>query len=154
MSRVIVFTAILTTLLYALPVCALDLGDSCDFTSVTDPVSDSDFGTMQDNLAQSEALLAISRNLLSISFDQLNAPETANISYINAMLRLSDDIGKMADRIGEMADRIVATEIQIGIMADRILETQRLQNQNVALTQANLLKAQENFNNLLIQLSQ
>ena len=154
MSRVIVFTAILTSLLYALPVCALDLGDSCDFTSVTDPVSDSDFGTMQDNLAQSEALLAISRNLLSISFDQLNAPETANISYINAMLRLSDDIGKMADRIGEMADRIVATEIQIGIMADRILETQRLQNQNVALTQANLLKAQENFNNLLIQLSQ
>ncbi len=154
MPRTLVFGAILVTLLYALPALALDMGDTCDFTSVTDPVSDSDYGTMQDNLAQSEALLAMSRNLLSISHDLVNTPETANITYINAMLRLSDDIGKMADRIGEMADRIVATEIQIGIMADRILETQRLQNQNVALTQTNILKAQENFNNLLIQLTQ
>lgn len=83
----------------------------------------------------------------------LNNPASVNITYVEAMLRLSDDIGTMADRIGEMADRIVSTELQIGIMADRILDTQRLQNENVALTQANLLKAQENFNNLLIQLA-
>ncbi|GEM_PF-1958208 len=36
-------------------------------------------------------------------------------------LALSDDIGEMADRIGEMADRILWTELQIGVMADRIV---------------------------------
>ncbi len=154
MKKIVSFLTLLT-LLIASPLLALDLsGDSCDLSSVTTPVSNSDYETMQDNLKQSADLLEMSRNLLAISCDEMDAPETANIAYINAMLRLSDDIGKMADRIGEMADRIVATEVEIGIMADRILETQRLQNQNVALTQANILKAQENFNNLLTQLSQ
>lgn len=37
-------------------------------------------------------------------------------------------------------------------MADRILVTQELQNQNVALTQQNLLLAQQNFNALLLNL--
>ena len=83
----------------------------------------------------------------------LNSGETVNETYLNAMLRLSDDIGTMADRILLMSDQIIATESQIGTMADRILETQTLQNQNVALTQANLLKAQENFNTLLLGLA-
>ena len=70
------------------------------------------------------------------------------------MLSLSNDIGAMADRIGEMADRIIATELQIGIMADRIMQTQELQSKNLALTQANILKAQQNFQTLLINLAQ
>ena len=41
-------------------------------------------------------------------------------------LTLADDIGEMADRIGEMADRILWTEGQIGIMADRIVESEYL----------------------------
>lgn len=48
--------------------------------------------------------------------------------------RLSDDIGKMADRIGEMADRI-------GDMSERILETQRIQSENLQATQATMLEA-------------
>ncbi len=56
----------------------------------------------------------------------------------------------MSDRIGDMSDRIVATELQIGVMADRILETQELQSKNLALTQANILKAQQNFQILLL----
>lgn len=41
-------------------------------------------------------------------------------------LALSDDIGEMADRIGEMADRILWTELQIGVMADRIVVSENL----------------------------
>lgn len=129
---------------------ALSFGStSCDYT----PISDTDYATLTSNYAQSADLLSQSQSLLAISAQMLNNPASVNITYVEAMLRLSDDIGTMADRIGEMADRIVSTELQIGIMADRILDTQRLQNENVALTQANLLKAQENFNNLLIQLA-
>lgn len=42
-----------------------------------------------------------------------------SINMLDAMLRLSDDIGLMADRIGEMADRIVDTE---GLLADTLLQ--------------------------------
>ena len=129
---------------------SLDGNEGCDYSQV----SQTDIKTLDANLAQSKQLLVVSENLLSLSLQMLQDPSNANIVYVNAMLRLSDDIGKMADRIGEMADRIVATELQIGVMADRILETQKLQNQNVALTQANLLKAQENFNKLLIELAE
>jgi hypothetical protein len=108
-----------------------------------------DQNTLDDTLKQSQQLLKMSQNLLTVSMRLLEEPSEANLAYVNAMLRLSDDIGKMADRIGVMADRIVATEIQIGIMADRILETQRIQNENVAMTQANILKAQENFLRLI-----
>jgi TolA-binding protein len=41
-------------------------------------------------------------------------------------LALSDDIGEMANRIGEMADRILWTELQIGVMSDRIVESEYL----------------------------
>lgn len=64
---------------------------------------------------------------------------------LSAMLRLSDDIGKMADRILEMADRILVMASNIGAMADRILITQQLQNSNVALTQQSILTTQANM---------
>jgi len=38
----------------------------------------------------------------------------------------------------------------IGCYADRILETQELQSKNLALTPANILKAQQNFQILLL----
>jgi len=148
-----VTTIFAALLLFNTPMTAMDL-DTCDYSSILQPVEDSNIETMQNTLLQSQELLSASQNLLVISLQLLNSAETANTAYINAMLRLSDDIGTMADRIGEMADRIIATELQIGLMADRILETQRIQSQNLALTQANLLKAQENFNNLLLQLTQ
>lgn len=64
---------------------------------------------------------------------------------LSAMLRLSDDIGKMADRILEMADLILVMASNIDAMADRILVTQQLQNSNVALTQSSLLTTQANM---------
>jgi hypothetical protein len=142
-------------LMFTRPLAAFDfLNNDCDTTSLTDMMLIGDVATMQSNADQSAALLVISQNLLTISMTMMENQSATDLAAISAMLRLSDDIGTMADRIGEMADRILATELQIGIMADRILDTQMLQNQNVALTQANLLKAQENFNTLLIQLAQ
>ncbi|HEY9052071.1 MAG TPA: hypothetical protein VIQ03_11040 [Gammaproteobacteria bacterium] len=64
---------------------------------------------------------------------------------LSAMLRLSDDIGKMADRILEMSDRILVMADNIGAMATRILITQQLQNTNVALIQAAMLTTQQNM---------
>jgi len=43
-------------------------------------------------------------------------------SYLNTMLRLSNDIGLMADRINEMASRIVDTQV---IMSENFLVTQQ-----------------------------
>lgn len=68
-----------------------------------------------------------------------------------SMLRLSDDIGAMAERIGQMADRI-------GDMSERILETQRIQGENIATMQKSmneamaLLAEQMKANNRLLEL--
>jgi len=43
-----------------------------------------------------------------------------------------------------MADQILVMSDNIGVMADRILVTQQLQNQNLQLTTATLLTTQEN----------
>jgi uncharacterized UPF0160 family protein len=140
------------TALLSVNLSAFSFGN-CNFSSITSPVKQNDLGIMEANAVQSEELRSMSSNLLSISLALQNSATSDDLSYINAMLRLSDDIGTMADRIGEMADRIVATELQIGDMADRILETQTIQNVNIANTQANLLKAQENLNKPLTELT-
>ena len=127
--------------------------DSCNASAILSTQQNADIAQMLALLDESAKLLEQSQNILALSEQMMNNTTTITLAMVSAMLRLSDDIGKMADRIGEMADRIVATELQIGIMADRILETQKLQNENVALTEANILKAQKNFNDLLLQLS-
>jgi hypothetical protein len=104
-----------------------------------------DTSVLNDSTNLSFQVLQTSTALLRLSESILNSGTTVNSDYLDSMLQLSTDIGTMADRIGEMADRILITEGEIGIMADRILETQTLQNENVALTQTNLLRAQINF---------
>jgi len=117
-------------------------------------IKNNNLAQMQELNEESKALLNTSINILNISIQLEQENENINTTYVNSMLRLADDIGKMADRIGEMADRILFTEKQIGIMADRILETQRIESYNLDITEANLLEAQKNFNNLLIEISQ
>ena len=106
---------------------------------------------MEDDLLQSQTMLAMSQNLSTAS-QNINSVGGINNEYIMAMLRLSDDIGTMADRIGTMADRIVQTEVLIGDMADRIVEVAQMIINNNAQTQLNILTAQQNFNDLLTQL--
>lgn len=64
---------------------------------------------------------------------------------LDAMLKLSDDIGTMAGRILEMADKILLMSDNIGDMADRILITQQIQSTNIAMTQSTMLTTQQNI---------
>jgi hypothetical protein len=105
--------------------------------------------SLNDSKDLSASLVQESKALLDLSESLIAAGSTANTEYVEAMLQLSKDIGTMADRILEMADKILVMADDIGEMADRIVETQKIQSENVALTQANLLKAQENFLSLL-----
>jgi len=105
--------------------------------------------TLNDASDLSFTLVQNSKDLLALSESLLAAGSNANSEYIEAMLKLSDDIGDMAERILEMADKILIMADKIGDMADRIVETQKIQSENVKLTQDNLLKAQANFNQAL-----
>lgn len=64
---------------------------------------------------------------------------------LSALLQLSQDIGAMADRILEMSDRILIMADNIGLMSDRIITTQVIQSQNLALTQNSILITQQNM---------
>ena len=96
--------------------------------------------------ANASALLDSAKEVLQLAQELLtlsnNLPSDASSEYIQAMLRLSDDIGKMADRIGEMADRILETEDKIVVVALRMLDS-------IDKAQEALLQAQQNFNNML-----
>ncbi len=98
--------------------------------------SDADLANL---LASAQEVLTLAQNLLALSN---NLPAGTSAEYIQAMLRLSDDIGKMADRIGEMADRILETEDKIVVVALRMLES-------IDKAQESLLQAQQNFNDML-----
>lgn len=93
------------------------------------------------SLALSTELIVLSNTIITL------APVTMLTtldSSLTAMLRLSTDIGTMADRIGEMADRILIMADNIGVMADRILATQIIQSDNLALTMDAILQTQKN----------
>ena len=51
-----------------------------------------------------------------------------------SMLRLTADINTMSKRIVEMGDKIIVMADNIGLMSNRIVETQKIQRENVALT--------------------
>lgn len=89
-------------------------------------------------LATARQLQTLSNTLLALS----NSADGQNQAYLDAMLRLSDDIGLMADRIGEMADRILTMGEMVQVMGYEILST-------IETTQTNLLTAQNNFNLML-----
>jgi len=145
MFTVVTSSAISETCL-TLPDDALNLEN---ITSVPELIGASN--VLNDSTNLSDSLLKNSEDLLSLSKSLLSAGPNVNTQYVEAMLSLSQDILAMADKIGEMADRILDMADKIGEMADRIIETQLIQNENVALTQANILEAQENLKKLLAQ---
>ncbi len=133
--------------LFSMNAYAFTFGSGTSTPSTATLMTDS----IEKDLTMAENLLATSQNLVKIS-ETLLAMNNANEDYIKAMLRLSDDIGKMADRIGEMADRIVYTEVLIGEMADRIVTVSKMIIDFCSQTQKNILQAQQNFNTLLANL--
>jgi len=127
-----------------------------ELRSATDVLSASLVAPISVDLASLEALdnllvtaASIAGTLPALSNDITlisTASEQADIqAALDAMLKLSDDIGEMADRILEMADKILLMSDNIGAMADRILLTQQIQSTNMALTQASILTTQQNI---------
>ncbi len=104
----------------------------------------SDTLTMLGDLSVINAALASSLNQFAQAVNTL-APNT-DIAILNdavySMLRLASDIGLMGGRIVEMGDDINIMADNIGVMALRIVDTQTLQQSNLALTQSNLSSAQ------------
>ena len=98
------------------------------------------------SLAIAQQLVVLSNTIITLA--PLTILTTLD-SSLSAMLRLSDDIGTMANRIGEMADRILVMADNIGIMADRILATQIIQSDNLALTMDAILQTQKNTLSLI-----
>ena len=137
--------ALLISAAAVLPLQALDFGTS-PLSGISS--SESTIQMMEESLAQSNALLHLSETLLTRS-ENID-PNNANSEYVQAMLRLSLDIGTMANRIGEMANRIVYTEELIGVMADRIVTVSNALLGNNQATQTNVLAAQKNLNTLLL----
>lgn len=134
---------------------ALDLFGNSSSSTPQPPkefISQSYLTMLDGQKSQIQSLLLLSQQLKEITQSYLDNFTQLNETYIKAMLRLSDDIGKMADRIGEMADRIVYTEVLIGEMADRIVVVAKEIIDFCSQTQKNLLQAQKNLNDLLIKL--
>jgi methyl-accepting chemotaxis protein len=139
----------LSTLLFLmfLSFSSLNGGDYCSEVPLSEVIGSAN--VLNDSVNLSESLLENSEDLLALSESLLDAGSSVNKDYVKAMLQLSQDIGDMADRILEMADKILDMADKIGDMSDRILETQKIQGVNVALTQKNILEAQKNFNTIL-----
>lgn len=99
-----------------------------------------------DDLSAEFISMADSSTALSLNLTALNSTTDmlAISNSLSAMLRLADDIGKMADRILEMSDKILIMADNIGLMADRIIITQQIQSDNLALTQSSILATQTN----------
>lgn len=97
-------------------------------------------------MQMAEQVMNFSKYLVDTTADLIKDPNVDHELYVNAMLRLSDDIGKMADRILVMADKIL-------VMGDKMEDVALKMLDLMDTTQSNLLIAQENFNALLLGLA-
>ena len=91
-------------------------------------------------------MLEFSKYMVDTAAELMKDPNVDHELYVNAMLRLSDDIGLMADRILVMADKML-------VMGEMMQEVALVMLDLMAETQTNLLTAQENFNALLLGLA-
>jgi hypothetical protein len=109
-------------------------------------VTDADLDAMND---LSYLVQNMSVESIRLSMELNTITDTAELfeysTGLSAMLQLSQDIGAMADRILEMSNRILIMSDNIGLMADRIITTQVIQSQNLALTQSSILLTQQNM---------
>jgi len=116
--------------------------------SLSAPLSvDADSLQALDDLSAVLLSMAGNSSKLSVDLGTLNSVTDmlAISNAMSSMLQLSNDIGTMADRILEMADKILIMANNIGLMADRIIITQQIQSDNLALTQASILTTQQNL---------
>ncbi len=91
-------------------------------------------------------VMNFSKYLVDTTADLIKDPNVDHELYVTAMLRLSDDIGKMADRILVMADKMLVMGDKMQVVAEKMIDM-------MGTTQSNLLTAQENFNALILGLA-
>lgn len=109
-------------------------------------VTDADLDAMSDlsylvqNMSVESVRLSMELNTITTTAELFEYS-----AALSAVLQLSQDIGAMSDRILEMSDRILIMADNIGLMADRIIATQMIQSQNLALTQSSILLTQQNM---------
>jgi len=126
-----------------------------DYTStvLTVTANMGEFSVTDADLDAMNGLSFLSRDMsaesVRLSLEMSTITDTAELfeysAGMNAILELSQDIGKMANRILEMSDRILIMADNIDLMADRIIATQVTQSQNVAVTQSSILVTQQNM---------
>ncbi|SFV75834.1 hypothetical protein MNB_SM-3-303 [hydrothermal vent metagenome] len=125
--------------------------DNCVDTIPNDIVKS--INALHSSTVLSNSLVINSQNLLELSRSLVALKDADNVqiddNYVRATLTLADNILEMANKIGEMSDRILIMADKIGDMSDRIVQTQRIQNANVALVQKNITEAQKNLNAIL-----
>jgi len=97
-------------------------------------------------MQMAQNVMDFSKYMVDTAADLMKDPNVDHELYVNAMLRLSDDIGLMADRILVMADKMLEMGDKMQVVAEKMLDM-------MGGTQTNLLIAQENFNNLLLGLA-
>lgn len=99
-----------------------------------------------DMMMMAGEMLEFSKYMVDTAADLMRDPNVDHELYVNAMLRLSDDIGLMADRMLVMADKML-------VMGDKMQEVALKMLDMMGETQTNLLISQENFNTLLLGLA-
>jgi hypothetical protein len=123
------------------------------YRTVAGSVDNTTMSLTDDMLVPLQTLAAITASLAQSSAALMTrmvvlAPTTSLSTLsasLDAMLRLSSDIGVMADRILEMGSMILIMADNIGIMADRILATQVIQGDNIKIVVDASLETQKNI---------
>ncbi len=114
-------------------------------TDGTISVTGGQLASLQSLAAVSAALAEANRSIASQIRGLAPVVSATTLdSSLATVLRLSDDIGLMANRILEMADKILVMADNIGLMADRIIATQVIQSNNLALVLEANLQTQTN----------
>ena len=84
--------------------------------------------------------------MVDTTADLMKDPNVDHELYVNAMLRLSDDIGLMADRVLVMGDKALE-------MGDDMKEVAIVMLDVMGDTQTNMIESQKEFNSLILGLA-
>ena len=101
---------------------------------------------MPEMMMMAGEMLDFSKYMVETAADLMKDPNVDHELYVNAMLRLSDDIGLMADRMLVMGDKALE-------MGDDMKEVALVMLDMMGDTQTNMLTSQKEFNALILELA-
>ncbi len=101
---------------------------------------------MPEMMMMAGEMLEFSKYMVDTAADLMKDPKVNHELYVNAMLRLSDDIGLMADRMLVMADKMLVMGGMMQEVAHKMIDM-------MGETQTNLLAAQKEIDTLILGLT-